>query len=86
MVTGASKGFGKALCQLLIQKLPTDSVIVLTARNEKLLQALKNQFSSEHPSIRIFIWAFDMSNPSFHEFSNFFQKLFKVRVKTHSKI
>lgn len=53
MVTGASRGFGRTLAQLLAPLLSPGSVLVLTARNDEALRHLEAELGSERPDLRV---------------------------------
>uniref|UniRef100_A0A4X1W296 Sepiapterin reductase n=1 Tax=Sus scrofa TaxID=9823 RepID=A0A4X1W296_PIG len=53
VVTGASRGFGRTLAQLLAPLLSPGSVLVLTARNDEALRHLEAELGSERPDLRV---------------------------------
>lgn len=55
VLTGASRGFGRTLAQLLAGLLSPGSVLLLTARNEEALKQLEAELVAEHPGLRV-VW------------------------------
>nr|XP_005322243.2 sepiapterin reductase-like [Ictidomys tridecemlineatus] len=55
VLTGASRGFGRSLAQLLAGLLSPGSVLLLTARNEEALKQLEAELVAEHPGLRV-VW------------------------------
>lgn len=84
IVTGASRGYGKTLAELLAARMMSSSVLVLTARSSDLLEALKQQLSLKHPSLHLFCWLSDLETPSYQLYSTFLQHLLKANNWTTS--
>ncbi|XP_006863050.1 PREDICTED: sepiapterin reductase [Chrysochloris asiatica] len=53
VLTGASRGFGRALAPLLAPLLSPGSVMVISARNDEALQQLEAELDSRRPGLRI---------------------------------
>uniref|UniRef100_A0A8D2DF54 Sepiapterin reductase n=1 Tax=Sciurus vulgaris TaxID=55149 RepID=A0A8D2DF54_SCIVU len=53
VLTGASRGFGRALATLLARLLSPGSVLLLTARNQEALRQLEAELVAEHPGLRV---------------------------------
>lgn len=60
VITGASSGIGYATALAFAER---DSNLILTARRQEKLQALKQQISGLHPTLDIIIKATDLSIP-----------------------
>lgn len=53
VVTGASRGFGRALAPLLARLLSPGSLMVLSARNDEALRQLEAELAAERPGLRV---------------------------------
>ncbi|XP_072794423.1 sepiapterin reductase [Vicugna pacos] len=53
VLTGASRGFGRTLAQLLVPLLSPGSVLVLSARNDEALRQLEAELGSGRPGLRL---------------------------------
>lgn len=53
VLTGASRGFGRALALLLAPLLSPGSVLVLTARNDEALRQLEAELGAGRPGLRV---------------------------------
>uniref|UniRef100_A0A8C3WCL0 Sepiapterin reductase n=1 Tax=Catagonus wagneri TaxID=51154 RepID=A0A8C3WCL0_9CETA len=53
VVTGASRGFGQTLARLLAPLLSSESVLVLTARDDEALRQLEAELVSGRPDLRV---------------------------------
>ncbi|XP_058539695.1 sepiapterin reductase [Neofelis nebulosa] len=53
VVTGASRGFGRALAPLLARLLSPGSLMVLSARNDEALWQLEAELAAERPGLRV---------------------------------
>ncbi|XP_012501894.1 PREDICTED: sepiapterin reductase [Propithecus coquereli] len=53
VLTGASRGFGRALAPLLASLLSPGSVLVLSARSDEALRQLEAELSAERPGLRV---------------------------------
>ncbi|ELW64036.1 Sepiapterin reductase [Tupaia chinensis] len=53
VLTGASRGFGRVLAQLLAPLLSPGSVLVLTARSDEALQQLEAELGAGRPGLRL---------------------------------
>lgn len=77
VITGASRGYGKTVAEMLAERLPSASVIVLSARNGNLLESFKQKLTSKHPSVLFYCWQSDLANPCYRQFSDFLKQLFQ---------
>lgn len=53
VLTGASRGFGRTLAQVLAPLMSPRSVLVLSARNDEALRQLETELGAEWPGLRI---------------------------------
>ncbi|KAM6220542.1 sepiapterin reductase [Rhynchocyon petersi] len=53
VLTGASRGFGRALAPLLASLLSPGSVLVLSARNNEALRRLETELGASRPGLRV---------------------------------
>ena len=53
VLTGASRGFGRALATLLARLLSPGSMLLPTARNQEALRQLEAELVAEHPGLRV---------------------------------
>lgn len=53
VLTGASRGFGRALAPLLAQLLSPGSVLLLSARNDDALRQLEAELDAGRPGLRV---------------------------------
>lgn len=53
VLTGASRGFGRALAPLLARLLSPGSVLVLSARNDEALRQLEAELDAGRPGLRV---------------------------------
>lgn len=53
VLTGASRGFGRALAPLLARLLSPGSVLVLSARNDQALRQLEAELDAARPGLRV---------------------------------
>ncbi|KAK7809517.1 hypothetical protein U0070_023995 [Myodes glareolus] len=60
ILTGASRGFGRALAPLLARLLSPGSVLLLSARNESALRPLEEELGTQHPGLRVVRAAADL--------------------------
>jgi uncharacterized protein len=60
LVTGASAGIGAAIARELARKAST---LVLVARREGMLEALRSELIASHPSLQVIIQAIDIVDP-----------------------
>lgn len=61
IVTGASRGIGRTLCELLAKQFAPDSVLLLISRDEKGLDSLKKAIGTDRPSVRVHVGVTDLS-------------------------
>ena len=64
IVTGASRGIGRTLAQLMAKKLAAGSVLLMISRDESELDSLQKSITSEQPSIRVHVGVADLSSCS----------------------
>lgn len=60
ILTGASRGFGRALAPLLARLLSPGSVLLLSARSESALLPLEEELGTQHPGLRVVRAAADL--------------------------
>lgn len=60
VLTGASRGFGRALAPQLARLLSPGSVLLLSARSDSALQQLKEELGAQHPDLRVVLAAADL--------------------------
>ena len=53
VLTGASRGFGRALAPLLARLLSPGSVLLLSARSDSALRALDAELGTQHPGLQV---------------------------------
>lgn len=53
VLTGASRGFGRALAPLLARLLSPSSVLVISARNDEALRQLEAELGAARPGLRV---------------------------------
>ena len=61
VLTGASRGFGRTLAQLLAPLLSPGSVLVLSARSDEALRQLEAELGAERPGLRLVRVTADLS-------------------------
>ncbi|XP_007950857.1 sepiapterin reductase [Orycteropus afer afer] len=61
VLTGASRGFGRALAPRLAQLLSPDSLLVLSARNNEALRQLEAELNAGRPGLRVLRAPADLS-------------------------
>uniref|UniRef100_A0A8C6WAE5 Sepiapterin reductase n=1 Tax=Nannospalax galili TaxID=1026970 RepID=A0A8C6WAE5_NANGA len=62
VLTGASRGFGRALARLLAQLLSPGSVLLLSARSDAALRQLEEELGAERPGLRTVRVAADLGS------------------------
>lgn len=60
VLTGASRGFGRALAPLLARLLSPGSVLLLSARSDSALRQLEEELGTQHPGLRVVRAAADL--------------------------
>lgn len=60
VLTGASRGFGRALAPQLARLLSPGSVLLLSARNDSVLRQLKEELGAQQPDLRVVLAAADL--------------------------
>ncbi|XP_005365367.1 sepiapterin reductase-like [Microtus ochrogaster] len=60
ILTGASRGFGRALAPLLARLLSPGSVLLLSARSESALRRLEEELGTQHPGLQVVRAAADL--------------------------
>lgn len=60
VLTGASRGFGRALAPLLARLLSPGSVLLLSARNDSALRQLEEELGAQQPGLRVVRAAADL--------------------------
>ena len=60
VLTGASRGFGRALAPLLARLLSPGSVLLLSARSESALRPLEEELGTQHPGLQVVRAAADL--------------------------
>ncbi|CAO2606050.1 Sepiapterin reductase [Lemmus lemmus] len=60
VLTGASRGFGRALAPLLARLLSPGSVLLLSARSDSALRPLEEELGTRHPGLRVVRAAADL--------------------------
>nr|XP_048272522.1 sepiapterin reductase isoform X1 [Myodes glareolus] len=60
VLTGASRGFGRALAPLLARLLSPGSVLLLSARSDSALRQLEEELGTQHPGLRVLRAAADL--------------------------
>ncbi|XP_027284541.1 sepiapterin reductase isoform X2 [Cricetulus griseus] len=60
VLTGASRGFGRALAPLLARLLSPGSVLLLSARSDLALLQLEEELCTQHPGLRVLRAAADL--------------------------
>ncbi|OWF39689.1 sepiapterin reductase-like [Mizuhopecten yessoensis] len=61
-IAGASRGLGRSIALQLSAKLPSNSVIVLMARNSRALGSVKFEVMSVAPNIKVLVRYYDQGN------------------------
>lgn len=61
LITGASSGIGEAIAKELAEAAEGKLKLVLTARRKDKLESLRNQLTSNYPSIKVYIGQLDVS-------------------------
>lgn len=61
VLTGASRGFGRALAPLLARLLSPGSVLLLSARSDSALRQLEEELGAQQPSLRVVRAAADLA-------------------------
>ncbi|KAL8573279.1 hypothetical protein ACOMHN_006690 [Nucella lapillus] len=77
-VTGSSRGLGESIATNLAGKFPEGSVIVLLARSEPDLEAVKNRLLAKSPHVTAIARTFDQSKQD----ASYFQAVFTETFKT----
>lgn len=60
VLTGASRGFGRALAPQLARLLSPGSVLLLSARSDSVLRQLKEELDAQQPGLRVVLAAADL--------------------------
>uniref|UniRef100_A0A8C6N5W9 Sepiapterin reductase n=1 Tax=Mus spicilegus TaxID=10103 RepID=A0A8C6N5W9_MUSSI len=60
VLTGASRGFGRALAPQLARLLSPGSVMLVSARSESMLRQLKEELGAQQPDLRVVLAAADL--------------------------
>lgn len=60
VLTGASRGFGRALASQLARLLSPGSVMLLSARNDSMLRQLKEELCAQQPGLQVVLTAADL--------------------------
>ncbi|XP_076796120.1 sepiapterin reductase-like [Arvicanthis niloticus] len=60
VLTGASRGFGRALAPQLARLLSPRSVLLLSARSDSALRQLKEELGAQQPDVRVELAAADL--------------------------
>lgn len=72
VVTGASKGIGRAIALKLAEQISPGSQIVLMSRNIDLLQTLESEIIEKNPAVTVSTLAMDLSKPNYANFLSAF--------------
>ncbi|KAK7110758.1 hypothetical protein V1264_014581 [Littorina saxatilis] len=73
-VTGASRGLGKSIAKNFAAKLPAGSMIVLLARSDGDLEAVKNRLLENAPHVTTLVRQFDQSAQNQQVFKDVFSE------------
>uniref|UniRef100_G3UXX3 Sepiapterin reductase n=1 Tax=Mus musculus TaxID=10090 RepID=G3UXX3_MOUSE len=60
VLTGASRGFGRALAPQLARLLSPGSVMLVSARSESMLRQLKEELGAQQPDLKVVLAAADL--------------------------
>ncbi|XP_038963128.1 sepiapterin reductase isoform X1 [Rattus norvegicus] len=64
VLTGASRGFGRALAPQLAGLLSPGSVLLLSARSDSMLRQLKEELCTQQPGLQVVLAAADLGTES----------------------
>jgi len=83
-ITGASRGFGKAIAVKFAQKLPSSSVFVLLARNVSDMEGVRNEMQALVKDLKVYVKAFDQGNMDQGVFNDIIQNIiteYKINIQ-----